>query len=247
MRSLEEYSKIFSPSAGQRLEQIRYQSYTLERAVVIGAGSRQRLADARLYVLLTTSECNAALDWTIKEAAAGGAQVFQLREKGLPDRLLLEKARQVRGWTRQEGVLFIMNDRPDIARLVEADGVHVGQEELPARECRRVMRRDALVGVSTHSLEQARRAVLDGASYIGVGPTFPSGTKDFAELAGLEFLRAAAAETTLPAFAIGGVNGKTVGAAVAAGARRVAVSQAIARADDPRRAAAELLGALTPR
>jgi thiamine-phosphate pyrophosphorylase len=240
MRSLEEYSKIFSPSGAHRLEQIRYQSYTLERAVVIGAGSRQRLSDARLYVLLTTSECSAALDWTIKEATAGGAQVFQLREKGLPDRLLLEKARQVRGWTRQEGVLFIMNDRPDIARLVEADGVHVGQEELPVRECRRVLGRDALVGVSTHSLEQARRAVLDGASYIGVGPTFPSATKEFSEFPGLEFVRQVAAETSLPAFAIGGISLENIEHVVAAGVRRVAVSRAICQDAEPRQIAAEL-------
>ncbi len=157
---------------------------------------------------------------------------------------MLERARQVRRWTRRAGLLFILNDRPDLARLCEADGVHLGQDDLPVKEARRVLGHDALVGVSTHNIEQVRQAVLDGASYIGVGPTFPSGTKDFAELAGPEFIRAAAAETTLPSFAIGGIGLRTIDAAVAAGARRVAVSQAIARADDPRRVAAELLGAL---
>jgi thiamine-phosphate pyrophosphorylase len=245
LRTLEEFGKVVSPRLGQAVEGLRYRAYTLERAILLGSASRQRLEGARLYVLLSGESCTAALDWTIAEAAAGGAHVIQLREKGLSDRELLERARQVRQWTRQAGALFILNDRPDLARLCEADGVHLGQDDLPVKEARRVLGPDALVGVSTHNIEQVRQAVLDGASYVGVGPTFRSGTKDFVELAGPDFIRAAAAETTLPAFAIGGINLETINEAVAAGARRVAVSQAIARADDPRRAAAELLQALT--
>ena len=99
-----------------------------------------------------------------------------------------------------------MNDRPDIARLAGADGVHVGQEELSVKEARTIVGPDALVGRSTHSLEQAREAVLDGANYIGVGPVFPSTTKQFAEFPGLELLRAVSAEIRLPAFAIGGID-----------------------------------------
>src|SRR5262249_27095687 len=127
------------------------------------------------------------LDWTIREAAAGGASIFQLREKNLSDRDLLERARNVRRWTREVGALFIMNDRPDIARLAEADGVHVGQDDLPVKEVRRVVGPHVLVGVSTHNLGQLRQAVLDGASYVGVGPTFPSGTKQFEAFPGLDF------------------------------------------------------------
>jgi thiamine-phosphate pyrophosphorylase len=241
LRSLEEVGKLRSAELGQAVEQLRYRSYTLERAILLGADARQRLADACLYVLLTGSGCTAALDWTIQEAAAGGASIFQLREKNLDDAALLERARQVRRWTRAAGVLFIMNDRPDIARLAEADGVHLGQDDLPVKEARRIVGADALVGVSTHNLQQLRQAVLDGASYVGVGPTFPSGTKQFAELAGLDFVRQASAETSLPAFAIGGVTAKNLTEVVAAGARRVAVSQAICQADDPRGAAAGFL------
>jgi thiamine-phosphate pyrophosphorylase len=244
LRSLEEFGKLYGPDLGQKLEALRYRSYTLERALLIGADARQRLADARLQVLVGGSLCAAALDWTIHEAAAGGADVIQLREKKLDDRALLERARQVRRWTRQAGVLFLVNDRPDIARLVEADGVHLGQDDLPVKEARRILGGEALVGVSTHDLEQVRRAVLDGASYLGVGPTFPSATKEFGELAGLEFVRQVAAETSLPAFVIGGINGATIAAAVAAGARRVAVSHAVCQADEPRQAAAELRAAL---
>jgi thiamine-phosphate pyrophosphorylase len=141
-------------------------------------------------------------------------------------------------------VLFVVNDRPDIARLVEADGVHLGQDDLPVKEARRIVGADALIGVSTHNLEQLRQAIRDGASYLGVGPTFPSGTKSFDEFPGLAFVRAAVAETSLPVFAIGGINRDRIAEVVAAGARRVAVSSGVAQADDPRRAAVELLAAL---
>jgi thiamine-phosphate pyrophosphorylase len=244
LRSLEEFGKVHSAELGQRLEQLRYRVYTLERAIILGDIARQTLAGARLYVLLSAAQCAASLDWIIAESSAGGAQIVQLREKGLTDRALLERARQVRQWTRRAGVLFIVNDRPDIARLAEADGVHLGQDDLPVREARRILGPDALIGVSTHNLEQLRQAILDGASYVGVGPTFLSGTKDFADLAGPEFVRQAMAETTLPAFVLGGVSLDTIGVAVAAGARRVAVSAAVARADDPRAVATALLAAL---
>jgi thiamine-phosphate pyrophosphorylase len=240
LRSLEEYGKLRSPNLGLAVEQLRYRSYTLERAIVLGSSARQRLADARLCVLVTGARCTAALDWTIQEAAAGGAHLIQLREKQLPDRVLLERARQVRDWTRKANVLFILNDRPDLARLAEADGVHLGQDDLSVKDARRIVGSDALIGVSTHDLEQVRQAVLDGASYIGIGPTFASDTKPFTEFPGLEFVRQATTETSLPAFVIGGVKRETMAAAVAAGARRVAVSQAICQTEDPRAAAAEL-------
>lgn len=244
LRSLEEYGKLFAPHLAPGLEAVRYRAYTVERGVTLGADARSRLEGAKLYVLLTGSACLAALDWTIREAADGGADVFQLREKDLPDRLLLERARNVRRWTRETGTLFIVNDRPDIARLVEADGVHLGQDDMSVKEARKILGPGPLIGVSTHTPDQVRRAVLDGASYIGVGPTFPSSTKQFDSLAGLEFVRQAAALTTLPAFVIGGVTAETVGQAVAAGAKRVAVSAAICQAEEPRVAAAVLRAAL---
>jgi len=244
LRSLEEVGKLFGADLGARLEPLRYRSYTLERALLLGADARPRLAGVRLYVLLSGAGCTAALDWTIHEAAAGGAGMFQLREKQLDDRALLERARNVRRWTRAVGALFILNDRPDIARLAEADGVHVGQDELPVKEARRILGPGALVGVSTHSIAQLRQAILDGASYVGVGPTFPSSTKPFDQFPGLDFVSAAAAQTTLPAFIIGGVTTSNVSAAAAVGAQRVAVSAAVCQADDPRTAAAALCRAL---
>jgi thiamine-phosphate pyrophosphorylase len=239
LRSLEEFSKLFDPAVSRVLEQLRYQSYTLEKAIILGITARQRLAEARMYVLVTAAGCKASLEWTIEEAAAGGAQIIQLREKDLPDQELLERARRVRQCTRKAGVLFIMNDRPDIARLAEADGVHVGQEDLSAAEVRRLIGPDMLIGVSTHTIEQCRQAIREGASYIGIGPTFPSTTKEFPQLAGLEFVRQVSLETSLPAFVIGGVTLDNLPAALAAGARRVAVSHSICQNEDPRSVAAQ--------
>lgn len=240
LRSLEEYGKLKGRALGRALEELRYRTYTLERSIVLGTTARRTLEDARLYLLVTGALCEGSIEGTIAEAAAGGVRMVQLREKTLTDRELFERARDVRRWTRQAGILFIMNDRPDIARLVEADGVHVGQDELPVKEARRILGPEALVGVSTHTIEQVRQAVLAGASYIGIGPTFPSQTKEFEGFAGLDFIRQATAETSLPAFAIGGINRSNVAEVIAAGARRIAVSAAICKADDPRSAAHEL-------
>ncbi|HEX3152274.1 MAG TPA: thiamine phosphate synthase [Gemmataceae bacterium] len=244
LRSLEEYGKVLQPQLVPGLEAIRYRSYTVERIVGIGTDARSQLENAKVYVLLSGSGCLAAVDWTIREAADGGADIFQLREKSLNDRELIERARNVRRWTRETHTLFIMNDRPDIARLVEADGVHLGQDDMSVKDARRILGHGPLIGVSTHTPEQVRKAVVDGASYIGVGPTFASTTKDFKQLAGLEFVRQATAMTTLPAFVIGGVGIENVAEAVAAGAKRVAVGAALCQAEEPGIAAARLRAAL---
>lgn len=240
LRSLEEFGKLIRPELGVALEQIRYRAYTLERAVVLETDARARLQTARLYVLVTGSACSTSLEFLVAEAAAGGADLFQLREKQLPDRELLARAQRLRDLTRKAGVLFVVNDRPDIARLCDADGVHLGQEDMSVREARCIVGPEALIGVSTHDLDQVRRAVLDGASYIGIGPVFPSRTKSFDGFPGLEFVRQAVAETSLPAFALGGITVENVGEVVAAGATRVAVSSAICGSNEPRAAAQAL-------
>jgi thiamine-phosphate pyrophosphorylase len=244
LRTLEEFGKLFGPELGRELENLRYRAYTLERAIVAGGRARERLGGAKLYVLLTGAKCASSLDWIIEHAAAGGVDLVQLREKTLSDRELLDRARDVRAWTRKAGVLFVVNDRPDVARLVDADGVHLGQDDLPVKEARRIVGPDMLVGVSTHTIEQVRRAVLDGADYIGVGPVFASQTKAFDHFPGLEFVRAASAETSLPAFALGGIGPENVASVAAAGARRVAVSAAITGSAEPELAARQLRAAL---
>lgn len=244
LRSLEEYGKVLNVEFARRVEAVRYAAYTLERILAPGHGLRGRIAHSKLYALLTGSQCVAALDWTIRQLADGGVEVVQLREKSLPDKELLARARNVRRWTAEAGVLFIVNDRPDIARLVDADGVHLGQDDLPVAAARRIVGPDALIGVSTHDLAQLHQAVRDGADYLGVGPTFPSGTKAFAAFPGLDFVRESFAETTLPTFALGGIDVTNVRAVVAVGGTRVAASSAFARADEPAAMAAQFRQAL---
>jgi thiamine-phosphate pyrophosphorylase len=244
LRSLEEFGKVFSSNLGQEVEALRYRTYTLERAISLRATSRDRLAAVRLYVLVSRAQCPAALDWTIQAAARGGADAFQLREKTLADRELLDVARAFRLWTRDAGTLFIVNDRPDIARLCEADGVHLGQEDMSVKDARRIAGPELLIGVSTHTLEQLHAAILDGADYVGIGPTFPSTTKSFHHFPGLELVRAVSQESTLPAFALGGISPANIAEVVAAGARRVAVSAAVCAAEDPEHAARLLKAAL---
>jgi thiamine-phosphate pyrophosphorylase len=244
LRSIEEFGKLFEPEFAAAVEALRYRTYTIEKVLRVNADARERLAGVRLCVLLAGAQCRAALDWTIEEAAGGGATMFQLREKELDDRALLERARNVRRWTRKAGALLIVNDRPDIARLADADGVHLGQDDMSVHDARKVVGPESLIGVSTHNLDQVRQAVLDGANYIGVGPVFPSTTKTFETLAGLDFIKQAIGVTSLPAFAIGGINASNIEAVVQAGVNRVAASAAIAKADDPRLAAANLCEAL---
>ena len=233
LRTLEEFGKVLSPTMGAQIRQIRYSLYTIEKSLAVAQRSDRVFADRWLHVLLTERNCRSHLEAMIRQVLAGGASIIQLREKQLSDRELLERGKLVRSITRRHDALFIMNDRPDLAVLVDADGVHVGQDECRVSEARRIVGSDRLVGVSTHTIEQARRAVRDGADYLGVGPVFPSDTKQFDSFVGLEFVRQAAADIHLPWFAIGGITIDNLQDVVDAGATRVAVSGAVCRSEEP--------------
>lgn len=233
--------RLADPHLPARLEQLRYRLYTLEKALTTTLASRERLAGCDLYLLATESLCHHGSGPAIRQALEAGVRIVQLREKNLTDGRLLEAARRVRSWTRDADALFIMNDRPDLAVLAEADGVHVGQDELSVREARRIVGPHRLIGVSTHTIEQARQAVLDGADYLGVGPCFETNTKSFDQIAGLDFVRRVAAEVTLPWFAIGGISSENIAAVRAAGASRIAVSGAVCSSPLPGRTAVELI------
>ncbi|HWE40261.1 MAG TPA: thiamine phosphate synthase [Isosphaeraceae bacterium] len=238
LRTLEEYSKLLDPWLAGRFEVLRYDVYTIEKMTMTAVAARRGIGDARLYVLVGGLPTLGDLTWVVGEALEGGAQAIQLREKGLPDRALLERARAVRKLTAESGAVFLLNDRPDLARIVGADGVHLGQDDLPVREARRVVGPNALIGASTHAPDQLEAALLAGAHYLGVGPVFSSLTKEFDAFAGLDYVRHAAASTALPWFALGGITLENLDEALAAGARRVAVSAAVVHADRPRHAAA---------
>jgi len=244
LRVIEEHLKLFAPAAATQIEALRYQSYTLAKASTITADSHARLTGAKLYVLIDGGPSECAFAERVQDLIAAGVHVLQLRDKQLDDHTLLSRARLLRRIlddTTTHSPLFILNDRPDIAALARADGVHVGQGELTVHDARQIVGPAMLIGVSTHNIDQARQAVLDGANYLGCGPTFPSGTKHFDHFPGLEFLRQVAAEISLPAFAIGGITLENLSQVRATGFTRVAVGGLIATSSDPGQMAA-LLG-----
>ena len=240
LRSIEEYLKTISPADAMRVERLRYQSYEIEQRLARVLSPSSRFADVRLYVLITERCCRQPWLEAAEQAILGGADCLQLREKEVESGELLRRARRLVELCRRHGKLCIINDRPDIAILSGADGVHVGQEDLPAIEARKLVGRDKIVGVSTHDIQQAKRAWLDGADYIGVGPVFRSPTKPREFVAGLEFARMAAAEIPIPAVAIAGITAANVDEVLAAGVRAVAVTKAVLDTENPQLAAREL-------
>ena len=242
-RCIEEYTKIVVPEVAAPLEQLRYRVYTLGKAITTTSSSQSRLGDKRIYVLIDGGSSLTAFEALVRQLTEADTELIQLRDKKICDRELAARGRVLRAITRGSKSLCIVNDRPDIAAIVGADGVHVGQEELSVADARTVLGPDRLVGVSTHSIEQARQAVLDGADYIGCGPTFPSKTKAFDEFPGLALLKAVADEISLPAFAIGGVTLDNLPQIIETGFRRVAVSHCVTSAESPRAAVARIQAA----
>jgi len=174
-----------------------------------------------------------------RAALTGGADMIQLRDKTGSLRGLLPQARAIRLLCRFHGALFIVNDRLDLALAAEADGAHVGQEDLPAAEARRLLGSNRILGVSTHSVDQALAAREVGADYIGFGPMFPTGTKETGYTPrGPATLREVRNAVSLPILAIGGITIENVGAVITAGATAPAVISAVVGAADITAAAA---------
>jgi thiamine-phosphate pyrophosphorylase len=206
---------------------------------------RERLRSARLYFISDARPGGRPLADVLEPALAGGADLFQRRDKTASDDALLAACAIARDLCTRAGALFVVHDRPDIAARAGADGVHVGQDDASVTQARQVVGPDVLVGLSTHSPGQID-AVSDDADLIGVGPIYATPTKADREPVGLELLDFAAAHARVPFFAIGGLDTETTPEAVAHGAARIAVVRAIADAPDPAAAARELQGLLGP-
>ncbi len=177
----------------------------------------------------------------ITEAALrGGADLIQWRDKNSTDRDFLALARMLRAMTHRHRKLFIVNDRVSIAQLVQADGVHVGHEDLPVQEVRRLVGESMLIGRSTHSLQEAKAAQTAGADYIGVGPVFATPTKPTYPVVGIELIQQVNSAIQIPWVAIGGIDLQTLPLVLSAGARGIAVVRALAGVPDPEKAARTL-------
>ena len=187
-----------------------------------------------LYAILDPSQtegrpCSSVL----QELLNAGARIIQLRAKEMAAREFLDLAREARTLSRARGCLFIVNDRADIALAAEADGVHLGQEDLPLYVARRLLGTDKIIGISTHDLEQAREAEQGGADYIGFGPIFGTATKDTGYSArGLTMLKEIRQAVKIPIVAIGGINENNVAQVWQAGADSAAIISDLMRAGD---------------
>jgi thiamine-phosphate pyrophosphorylase len=181
----------------------------------------------------------------VERLAAAGLPLLQLRAKGTSDRALLALAREAVAAAHRRGALLIVNDRPDVARIAGADGVHVGQDDLAPSDVRAVMGPEAIVGFSTHDVGQLERALREPLDYVAVGPVFATTSKSHPDpVVGLDLVRAARARTTLPLVAIGGITRANARSVIAAGADGVAVISDVLRAADPVAAARELRAGL---
>ncbi len=254
LRSLEEAAKALNLDA-RPFESLRYRAYTLEQSIV-SALALPALPAVRLCVLLTESLCT--LPWleVAARSIAGGCNILQLREKSLPDRELLARARALVALVREHRAtpdaprpLAFINDRPDIARLSGADGLHIGPDDLAPADARRIIGPAIHLGISTDSIPRAKDAIAAGASICGVGPMFPTTTKPKPVTLGPEYLTQYIADpetSRVPHLAIGGITPDTLPTLVARGCSGIAVSSVVCRENDPEAVCRQLLATLKP-
>jgi thiamine-phosphate pyrophosphorylase len=229
LRVLEEYGKLHRVELGAACKQMRYQVYTLE-SQILGDARRQQLLTARLYLVTAPAENLLA---TVEAALAGGLRLVQYRDKETDDRDRIVLAQQLKDLCHRYGALFLVNDRVDLALAVDADGVHLGQQDLPIATARALLGPQRIIGRSTTNPDQMARAIAEGADYIGVGPVYATPTKPDRAAAGLDYVRYAANHATVPWYAIGGIDGENLADVQAAGAERVAIVRAIMKAEQP--------------
>ncbi|MGH1396763.1 MAG: thiamine phosphate synthase [Trichormus sp.] len=229
LRVLEEYGKLYHPSMGKAFKEMRYQVYTLETNLM-GYERHQLLWRSRLY--LVTSPSDNLLE-TVEAALKGGLTLVQYRDKNTDDTVRLEQATLLRELCHSYGALFIMNDRVDLALAVDADGVHLGQQDMPIAVARQLLGPQRLIGRSTTNAQEMQKAITEGADYIGVGPVYETPTKAGKAAAGLEYVRYAQENSTIPWFAIGGIDPNNINYVIDSGAERVAVVRSLMQAEQP--------------
>jgi thiamine-phosphate pyrophosphorylase len=239
LRVLEEYGKVYDAGMGEACKQIRYRVYSLESSLSVPDRS-QLLRDAKLYLITSPSD---NLIPTVESALRGGLKLVQYRAKAGNDRSRLQEAQQLRSLCTQYKALFIVNDRVDLALAVDADGVHLGQEDFPVAVARRLLGSQRLIGRSTTNAEELERAIAEKVDYIGVGPVYATPTKTDKAVAGLAYVKYAAQAAPMPWFCIGGIDGQNIPEVQAVGGNRMAVVRAIMDAADPAMAVVKL-GAL---
>jgi thiamine-phosphate pyrophosphorylase len=247
LRVLEEYGKVIDRNFGEAMKQMRYQVYTLESQLLayenakqeinnIGELRRQKLRSAKLYLVTMPVDNIVSV---VESALQGGVQIVQYRQKEGEDGTRLAIAQQLCDICHQYEALFLVNDRVDIAIAVGADGIHVGQTDLPISAVRQILNTNGgdaseyIIGQSTTNPQELDIALNNQVDYVGVGPVHATPTKPNKAASGYEYVKYAAANIDIPWFAIGGIDEHNLGEAIAAGAERVAVVRALMKAEHP--------------
>lgn len=236
LRTLEEMAKLPDAPPGldpEKFKHARFNVYTIEQKLLsrlLRLDKLRRLTG--LYAIVDTAALRGRRHpEVVKELISGGAKIIQLRDKTTGKKELLPMAREMRELCARHNVLFIINDYLDLALAVEADGLHLGQDDLPVKEARRLLPVDVLLGCSVHTVEQAVGARQDGADYLGVGAIYTTSSKD-STVIGIEGLKQVRQAVKMPLVAIGGINAGNAADCIAAGASAVAVISAILGAED---------------
>jgi len=237
LRVLAEYSLAESIDISV-FEKIRYESYTLEKNMFEELSKKlklKKLEDKKLYLVTDRSNFSSVDEFldAVGASLKGGVQIVQLREKTATAKEFIKLGRKVKEICALYDALFIINDRVDVAHIIGADGVHLGQDDINIDSARHILGKDAIIGISTHSPEQAEKATISGADYIGVGPVFETPTKPGRKSVGFEYVKWASKNANIPWFAIGGINTENVSEVIKSGASRIAIVRAIINAEKP--------------
>ena len=221
-RTIEETLKTIKPRLSDRAKRIRFQIYDLEKDIVIHDTKK---SDHTLHAIIDEKYLSLLdLQKTVKTMIDNGATMIQLRINTMKDRDFLRNARKIREAIHKAEVKFIVNNRVDIALACAADGVHVGQTDMPVRVVRKITGDMFIIGVSAHNLKEALRAEAQGADYLGVGAIFPTRTKRDARVCGLQTLKSISDHVKIPVIAIGGITDRNYHAVLRAGAAGIAVA-----------------------
>ena len=235
LRTLAEMTQTINPAVAQTIEKLRFAAYTLEKDIVLFSSTAERFKQVRLYVIISSSLPADVLSLAHR-CAAGGADCIQLRAKTIEDDKLFALALEFVKICKDAGVLSVINDRVDIAAAAGADGVHLGQNDLPVDQARKLQLTPLIIGKSTHSVEQLRAACRELPTYVSLGPVFSTGTKPAAKPVGLEYVTQATeilADIGIGHVAVGGITPDNVGQVLSAGAAAIAVCSAVTEAGDP--------------
>lgn len=237
LRVLEEYGKLYNPLMGESFKQLRYQVYAIE-SQLLAAHRLQQLKAARLYLVTSPSENLVAI---VEAALKGGLTLVQYRDKNTDDLIRFQNAQKLCQLCHDYGALFLVNDRVDLALAVNADGIHLGQQDLPIAIARQILGPNRIIGRSTTNPQEMAKAIAEGADYIGVGPVYETPTKVGKAAAGLAYVSYAAQNSLVPWFAIGGIDQTNLGDVLKAGAKQVAVVRVIMQSPNPTKATQDLL------